>query len=164
MKRVLKITAFLSLLSSCLFILPAGSAVPELMSFQGYLTNTDGNPVPDNDYSMTFYLFDADTGGSQLWNPDAGETQVVTVTDGIYNVQLGTVQPLDSSVFDGGVAWLEIVIAGETLSPRQPITATAYALKAGDADTVGGQAASAFGTITEVAAGTGLIGGGMSGT
>jgi hypothetical protein len=43
-------------------------------------------------------------------------------------------------MFDGGVAWLEIVIEGETLSPRQRITATAYALKAGDADTFAGNA------------------------
>jgi hypothetical protein len=119
-------------------VLPIQAAVPTQVSFQGYLTDSTGVPVPDGDYSMQFYLFDAPTGGSQLWNPNAGEAQTVTVAGGIYQVQLGAVQPLDSSVFDGGVAWLEVVIDGETLSPRQLITAAAYALKAGDADTLGG--------------------------
>jgi hypothetical protein len=143
---------------------PAAVAdVPDQISYQGYLTDDEGVPVPDGTYSMHFYLFDAPTGGIQLWNPNSGEVQDVTVTNGVYNVQLGAVEPLVSSVFDGGVAWLQIVIEGETLSPRQRITATAYSLKAGDADTVGGQAASAFGDITGVTAGTGLSGGGSAG-
>jgi hypothetical protein len=168
MRRGTIAKTWLGLIVACALILagfsPVRAAVPAQVSFQGYLTDGAGVPVPDGDYSMQFYLFDAATGGSQLWNPNAGEAQTVTVAGGIYQVQLGAVQPLDSSVFDGGVAWLEVVIDGETLSPRQPITAAAYALKAGDADTVGGQPATAFGDITGVTAGTGLLGGGTAGS
>ena len=68
------------------------AAVPNKISFQGQLTNTMGEPVPDGMYSMQFFLFDAPTGGNQLWNPNNGEIQDVTVTGGIYDVQLGAVQ------------------------------------------------------------------------
>ena len=88
---------------------------------------------------MRFYLFDAATGGNQLWNNPDGELQTVTVTNGVYNVQLGINESLDYTIFNGGTAWLEVVVEGETLSPRQPLTSTAYALKAGDADTIAGQ-------------------------
>ncbi|MEE4111944.1 MAG: hypothetical protein V2I40_03955 [Desulfobacteraceae bacterium] len=103
------------------------------------MTDGDGLPLPNGTYTMNFFLFDAALGGNQLWNSPCGEQQEVTVAGGIYNVQLGAVQPLDSSVFDGGVAWLEVVIEGEILSPRQRITSTAYALKAEDADTLTGR-------------------------
>ena len=130
------------LLCMLALLLPATAAadVPGQISFQGYLTDDEGVPVPDDTYSMHFYLFNAPTGGIQLWNPNSGEVQDVTVTNGVYNVQLGAVEPLDSSVFDGGVAWLQVVVEGEVLSPRQRITAAAYALKAGDADTFAGNA------------------------
>lgn len=141
------------------------AAVPNKISFQGQLTNTMGEAVPDGTYSMQFFLFDAQTGGNQLWNPNDGESQDVTVTGGIYDVQLGAVQPLDSGIFDAGTAWLEIAIynvdttAWETLSPRQLITASAYSLKAGDADTLAGATASEFATDLHDHEGADITGG-----
>jgi hypothetical protein len=117
---------------------PVFSAVPDTINFQGILADDNGDPVADGSYVMHFYLFDAATGGSQLWNSPDGEQQTVTVTNGVYNVQLGVNQPLDSTVFDDGAVWLEVVVEGETLSPRQHITAAPFALKAGDADTLTG--------------------------
>jgi hypothetical protein len=119
---------------ACLLILaglqPAQAVVPGLVSFQGHLTDDDGLPL-NGDYDMTFFLFNADLGGSQLWT----ETQLnVAVADGIYNVQLGAVNALSSGIFDSGAVWLEVVVEGEILSPRQRVIATAYALKAQDAD------------------------------
>jgi hypothetical protein len=168
MKNQIRMTGCLALIVFFAIVffapLPAAAGVPTQVNFQGYLTDRHGDPLADGDYRMQFFLFDADTGGNQLWNPNSGETQMVTVTGGVYQVQLGAVEPLDYRVFDRGVAWLEIVIEGETLSPRQPITAAAYSLKAGDADTLQGQSAGAFGDITGVTAGTGLVGGGTSGS
>jgi hypothetical protein len=118
------------LIVACLLVLaglqPTQAAVPGLVSFQGHLTDDDGLPL-NGDYDMTFFLYNADLGGSQLWT----ETQLnVAVANGIYNVQLGAVNALSSSVFDSGAVWLEVVVEGEVLSPRQLVTATAYALKA----------------------------------
>jgi hypothetical protein len=119
---------------ACLLLLAglpsAQAAVPGQVSFQGHLTDDAGMPLT-GDYDMTFFLYDANLGGTQLWT----ETQLdVTVTEGIYNVQLGAVSALSSGMFDSGAVWLEVVVEGEILSPRQRVTATAYALKAQDAD------------------------------
>lgn len=128
----------MGLMAGVLFVMPLQAAVPGVINFQGYLTDSGGQTLPDGSYTMNFFMFDAAIGGNQLWNAPDGEQQTVIVINGIYNIQLGMVEPLDSSVFSGGTAWLEVVVEGETLSPRQRITATAYALKAADADTLAG--------------------------
>jgi hypothetical protein len=120
----------------------AFAILPTTINYQGYLTDSHSSPVPNGSYDMRFYLFDAETGGNQLWNIPSGEQQSVSVNGGIYNVQLGAVEPLDSTIFVDGEIWLEIAIyrpsttSWETLSPRQKITSTAFAFKAGDADTL----------------------------
>ena len=127
------------LLATVVVAAPVLSVVPDTINFQGMLTDDNGDAVADGSYVMRFYLFDAATGGNQLWNNPDGELQTVTVTNGVYNVQLGINESLDYTIFNGGTVWLEVVVEGETLSPRQPLTSTAYALKAGDADTLAGQ-------------------------
>jgi hypothetical protein len=141
------------------------AAVPTTINYQGQLIDGFGDPVPDGSYDMQFYLFDAATGGNQLWNNPNGEQQTVNVNDGVYNVQLGAIEALDSTIFEGGAVWLEIAIYNtnttnwETLSPRQLITATAYSLKAGDADTLGGVPASDFAADQHSHTGADITGG-----
>lgn len=120
------------------------ATVPTTISFQGNLTDSLGTPVADGDYTMRFFLFNTVSGGSQLWNAPSGEEQVVAVADGVYNVLLGAVHPLTPSVFSSGTAWLEVMVNGEILVPRMRISATAYALKSGNTDTLQGKPASDF--------------------
>ena len=107
------------------------AVVPDQISYQGVLTNDMGIPL-DGTYTVHFYLYDTQTGGTSLWS----EQKSVAVTDGIYNVQLGSVSPLDSNAFAGDEVYLEVVIydaattSWETLSPRQRLTSTAYAFQA----------------------------------
>jgi hypothetical protein len=129
-----------------LITVPAWTEVPEVINYQGKLTDSGGNPL-DGTYSMTFYLYDAETGGSDLWH----ETQSVDVVAGIYNVKLGAITPLDVSLFTNEhiySLYLEVMVEGETLSPRQRLTSTAFAMKAGDADTLEGLASSEFAGIS----------------
>jgi hypothetical protein len=100
-------------------------AVPLLINFQGELTDDTGAPL-DGSYQMDFYIYNQATGGTALWN----ETQTVAVSDGIYNVKLGAVAALSSTVFEGDSLYLEVIVESETLSPRQQITSVAYAMKA----------------------------------
>jgi hypothetical protein len=71
----------------------------------------------------------------------------VAVSGGVYNVQLGAVEPLGNKIFYDGIAWLEVAIYNtatedwETMSPRQAVTSVAYAIKAGDTDTLDGRTA-----------------------
>lgn len=137
------------LLVLCVVLILGGSAnaqVPDRLNYQGILTDSTGSPVPDGTYDMRFCLFNDETGDSQLdWNSPDGEEQSVQVLNGVYNIQLGAVVPLNADIFSEGAAWLEISIyepeseSWETLSPRQEITSVPYALKAGTADTLAGQ-------------------------
>ncbi|MCX5637581.1 MAG: hypothetical protein NTX52_07805 [Planctomycetota bacterium] len=99
-------------------------------TYQGRLM--DANKSADGLYDVQFNLYDANVGGAQKGSTiDVNELDVI---DGLFTVLLD----FGSGVFDGNTVWLEIgVRAGElkdpnaytTLSPRQEITPTPYALQ-----------------------------------
>jgi hypothetical protein len=121
---------------------------PMLINYQGRLTDpTTGRPKPDDDYSMRFKLYDAETGGNLIW----AETQTVPVSGGLFNVLLGSENPLSATHFSGTERWLEVVVDGQTLSPRQRIASVAYSIQAqeaANADTLDGSHASDFAEAT----------------
>ncbi len=107
----------------CLCSLPAAGQIPQMLNYQGALIDAGGAVVDDGDYSMTFSLYDVSAGGTALWT----ETQTVAVAKGIFNVILGSSEPLDLD-FDAQY-WLGISVAGEAeLTPRIELTAAAYSL------------------------------------
>jgi hypothetical protein len=80
----------------------AAADVPMLLNYQGRLTDPSGNPK-NGTFTMQFAVYDAETGGNQLpsgtpWS----ETQSVTVTNGVFNVLLGSVTALPADLFQGG--------------------------------------------------------------
>lgn len=102
-------------------------AVPRLVNYQGYLTDTLGNPVTNPALSITFRIYDALSGGNQKWF----ETQSVAVDKGIFHVLLGSVTPIPDSVFSANAnRWLQLTAGGQTLSPRTRIAAAPYAYTA----------------------------------
>jgi hypothetical protein len=96
------------------------------MNYQGYLTDSAGNPI-NGTVSMTFSIWTALSGGSQLWS----ETQSVTVQDGLFNVILGTLNSIPDSIFDSGLSrWMQMQVESQILSPRNEITSVGYAYRA----------------------------------
>jgi hypothetical protein len=89
-------------------------------------------------------IFKNETGGEPLF----AETQTVALdSTGHYKVQLGATLPngLPQDLFSTGEArWLEVQVAGEAPQPRALLVSVPYALKAGDATTLGGLPASAY--------------------
>src|SRR5262245_37578510 len=84
-------------------------AAPPLVSYQGRLLDQTGVPV-NGSVSLGFALFAASSGGSALWT----ETQPsVSVLDGVYSVNLGSVTPLTPALLDGAERWLEVTVNGE---------------------------------------------------
>jgi hypothetical protein len=83
-----------------------GVQVPELVNYQGYLTNANGRPVSDGTYTITFRIYDVQIGGSALWE----ETQQVRIDDGMFHVLLGSIKPVKSSIFSGSNRWLGIKV------------------------------------------------------
>ncbi len=142
MLKKLRFTVGLVLILS-LFLTSLALAVPGEISYQGKVTDAVGDPI-DGTYDMRFRLFSALTGGFELWNPPSGEVQSVLVSDGIYNVSLGAVEPLLEKYFSNDNLYLEVAIynpissSWERLAPRQHLTTTAFAFRAADADALSG--------------------------
>jgi hypothetical protein len=58
----------------------------------------------------------------------------VEVVEGLFNLYLGSIQPIPESVFMGDPMWLELNVEGETLSPRQKLVSVPYVYRAANAD------------------------------
>ncbi len=134
-KNILKLSCaglafvlFSSILLS--FIAPAYATVGihKRINFQGKLVNTNGTNVTNGDYSIVFTLYNADSGGTNLWD----ETQTVTVTDGIFQVSLGDVDTTLGNVdFNSDLLYLGIKVGADAeMTPRIRFTAVPYAFNA----------------------------------
>ncbi|HEX7320746.1 MAG TPA: hypothetical protein VF399_10385, partial [bacterium] len=138
MKRL----TFIILTSACIFAYASGIVAqrpadgrlsPRLLNYQGYLTDTLGNPITNPSVSMTFSIYDAVSAGSLKWTETQG---TVGVDKGIFNVLLGGVTQIPDSVFKTGAnRWLELIVGGQTLSPRTRIVSVPYAYSATYSDT-----------------------------
>jgi hypothetical protein len=122
MKRLL----LLLVLPLVLLAAPAFAVVPSTMSYQGVLMDGTGALVPDGDYSLTFRLYTAPSGGAALWS----ETHdPVTVSRGGFSVILGSVDPLLTVVPFDLPYWLGITVGGGTeLVPRVQLASSPYSL------------------------------------
>ena len=114
------------------------SSVPRLVRFNGTLQDATGKALT-GPVDVTFELFREQSGGEPLW----WETQTVEVdAQGRYSVLLGAMQPsgLPMDLFTAGEAhWLGVAV-GKIEQPRVLLVSVPYAFKAGDAETLGGQA------------------------
>jgi hypothetical protein len=119
------------------------SAVPKVVNYSGALADLNNKPLTGV-VGVTFYLYKEAQGGAPLWM----ETQNVQLgKDGHYGVTLGstTSHGLPADVFVSGEArWLGVQVQGQNEQPRVLLVAVPYALKSGDAETLGGLPASAF--------------------
>jgi hypothetical protein len=69
-----------------LFTTPVAASVTPYVNFQGFLTNSNGEAITDDSYSMTFSLWDGDNETSNcLWT----QTEILPVVRGVYSVSLG---------------------------------------------------------------------------
>jgi hypothetical protein len=121
----------------------ANANVPALVNFNGILKGVDGKPR-HNVVGVTFALYREQEGGAPLWL----ETQNVSPdSQGRYSVELGSGSRngLPTDVFSSGEArWLGVQAAGQPEQSRVLLVSVPYALKAADAETIGGLPPSAF--------------------
>jgi hypothetical protein len=108
--------------------------VPQLINYQGTLTDTSGNPVPDGQYGVVFNIYDVSTGGTALWTETWNNTTspVVTIKGG-FSVLLGANNPIPASFFsDHSLTYLGIKVGNDSeMLPRQRIASVAYAFTSG---------------------------------
>lgn len=116
-----------SLFLACLFVSGVASAqgaVPTVVNFSARLTDS-GAPVTAQ-RNFVFKLFLTPMGGSELWT----ETRnMLSVTNGTLNVDLGASTPLTDTILDGRALYLEVTVDGTVLTPRMQLASVPYALR-----------------------------------
>jgi hypothetical protein len=122
----------------------SGSAiVPPMVKFSGTLTDANGKPLTEV-VGVSFLLYKDSQGGAPLWM----ESQNVQPDkSGHYSVMLGSSrsQGLPPDLFVSGEArWLGVQAQGQAEQARTVLLSVPYALKAADAETIGGLPPSAF--------------------
>jgi hypothetical protein len=121
--------------ATAVFTPHAPAAAPSLISFQGFLSDSNGDPVADGSYLMNFAIYDAASGGALIW---AESQNSVAVSDGFFAVMLGSGNctdgcPLGSDTFAESNRYLQVsadVGNGLTTFPRQQFGSVPYALQA----------------------------------
>jgi hypothetical protein len=122
---------------------PIIATVPRLVNFSGKTTDVQGKPIAGI-AGVTFAIYKDQYEGAPLWL----ETQNIQAdSKGNYTVQLGATKPegLPLDLFSSGDArWLGVTVNGGQEQPRVLLLSVPYALKAADAETIGGLPPSAF--------------------
>ena len=110
-------------------------AVPGMIQYQGRIADpVSGSSVEVNSLPMVFRIYDMAAGGEALWE----EPHTVLLNHGIYNVILGSTNAISPSILMNDDLWLEVLINGEGLTPRQKISSVIFSIKSGDAETLDG--------------------------
>jgi hypothetical protein len=139
------------------------SALPRLVRFSGAVKDLGGTPLTGV-VGITFALYSEQTGGAALWQ----ETQNATAdSGGHYTALLGSTKPdgLPPDLFTSEQArWVGVQVSGQPEQPRVLLVAVPYAMKAADAETVGGLPPSAFVLAAPVSSSATLNGAAASNT
>lgn len=124
-----------SLLGCLLAAAPQALAeVPMRLSYQGFLTDSVGNPVTGT-WTITFSLFTQPTGGVAFYET----TRDAECLLGIFSVEFGDEagNEISAEPFIGGEVYLELIIETDggpvPLSPRQRVVSNPYSLASGTA-------------------------------
>jgi hypothetical protein len=105
--------------------------IPHLINYQGMLTDDRGEPL-NGTFDMVLEIWNAPSGGFRRW----WEIQSnVPVENGLFNVILGNVTPIDLSFYDDANYWLQVIVDADTMPSRLKFTSVAFAYRAQRADT-----------------------------
>ncbi|HBA85430.1 MAG TPA: hypothetical protein DCZ95_15190 [Verrucomicrobia bacterium] len=115
----------------CLVVLfsrfTAVAEIPQQFYFEDYYSDTNGVPFT-GDVSLRLQLYDAATGGSCYYE----DSNTVAVTDGLYSTTIGddTVFGSVAAALASGETYVQVIIDGAELNPREPLVPQPYAIRA----------------------------------
>ncbi|TFG97656.1 MAG: hypothetical protein E4H13_10740, partial [Calditrichales bacterium] len=127
MKNHLVSILFIILLGILLVNVFAQNNVPQIINYQGFITDKDGKSS-SGDFIIKFSLYDRVAGGDPLWQ----ETHnAVKVEGGMFNIALGSVDSTLNTYIQSGQRYLGIKVGNDPeLSPRMRLASVPYSLKA----------------------------------
>jgi hypothetical protein len=116
--------SLLVLMVSAIVLAAELSGAPQMINYQGRLIKPSGAAFPDTNLTVTMRIFDAPSGGNQLWQ----EQVTITLRDGGYfHAILGQVNPITPSVFGGATRYLGVQPQSQPeFFPRTLLVAVPY--------------------------------------
>jgi len=119
----------------------ADAQVPRKLNYQGFLTSPSGAPINSVALPLMFKLYDVSN--ALVYS----ETQSVTVSNGIFNVLIGSVTLL-TLPFDAQYTLGITMGADPEMTPRQPLAASPYAVRSASTESLAATASVAGSQIT----------------
>jgi len=123
----------------------SAASVPQLINYQGRLTDANGNALTNGTKKLSFSIYDkAGADGIKQWGPQVFPT--VPVINGYFNIILGPTETDDNGMvlpngksileaFKSDSVFLEITVGdGSPISPRQQILSTPFSIQAKQAE------------------------------
>ncbi len=143
------------LLSLLIIVSTAAARAPQLVNYQGRLTDAVGTPI-DGAYLVKFKIYGSASGTDSLWSSGF---QTVTAANGLFNYPLGSGAPFPAGLFEGDtLRYLAITVGTDPeISPRVRFTASAYAHQAIWADTAAYAATIPNYSVTNLKLGTNSV-------
>ncbi len=164
-RKTLRLNTLLGL--AAMLIVTACTSPYNQVGFQGRLLTAAGVPV-NGPVSMQVVYWTCSSGTSGIGCSRAyTDTATVTVTDGLFNFPIGeatipAVGGPDPAIYAQPL-WAEVSVNGETLSPRQPLTGSPYAMSLIGGAVIGSSHSTSgstpvsidYGSLTVTSSGTG---------
>lgn len=114
---------------------PAGPDVsPSAISYQGTLSTVSGTPIT-GEIGLTFRLYSAISGGSALWTEAHTGANAVPISNGLFQVLLGSLTPIPASIWsDNDTVYLGVQVDGDSteMTPREIVSAVPVAMQVAD--------------------------------
>ena len=131
MKNFFSIRTLVAVVSTAVALSTVSAAeaqVPSTLTHQGRLYSASDEPIT-GDVSVTFSIYDAPSGGAELWT----ETHTITFDNGYYSGELGATSPF-ATLLDAGDLHLGITVGNDAeLTPRATVRSVPFALAANNA-------------------------------
>ena len=101
------------------------------IAYQGRLADSDGTPLTET-LNMSFRLYAQVSGGAPLWTEQWTGSNGVQVSDGLFNVMLGSLDPIPQSIITGNEnLFLGITVGTDgEMSPRVQLGSVPFAVQA----------------------------------
>jgi len=101
------------------------------ISYQGRLADSAGNPLTGK-YNLEFRIYTAPTGGTPLWTEMWTGGNAVDVSDGLFNVMLGSINTALASAIQGrNELYLGITVGTDSeMSPRVQLGSVPFSMQA----------------------------------
>ena len=110
---------------------PSAGTSTGTIAYQGRLADSAGNPLTET-LNMSFRLYSGSSGGAALWTEQWTGPNGVQVSDGLFNVMLGSLTPIAQSLITGNSNLFLGITVGtdDEMTPRVQLGSVPFAVQA----------------------------------